>query len=152
MSVGESWKTKVNWINKAFREVGIGRTSYFEETARQMISQLHSKILKELPKDGQVFEPNSKSPLSPVLLIWRLLIGSSTPEDDADCETFLTANQKWLDHGVVGNGILLIAPFLKYIIPGITGYTAQMELNNVSREIAQVINLYESIYLWLNNS
>jgi len=27
MSVGESWKTKVNWMNKAFREVGIGRTS-----------------------------------------------------------------------------------------------------------------------------
>jgi len=137
-SVGESWKAKVLWMNKALREMGLGRTSYFKETARQMISELHSKVVQELPKGGQVFEANSKSPLSPAVLLWRLLVGSATPEDDADCETFLAANEKWLDNGVHGDGLLLIAPFLKYVIPGITGYTLQMDLNNVTRRIAQV--------------
>jgi len=124
---------------KALRQMGFGRRSYFEETARQMISELHSKLDKELAKGGQVFEANRKFPLSPAVIMWRLLVGSKTLEDDADCEAFLTANDKWLENGTFGDGILLMAPFLKHFIPRATGYSAQMELLSVSREIAQVI-------------
>jgi len=72
------------------------------------------------------------------------LIGSQTPEDDAECETFMTAIDKWLEMGVVGDGLLIIAPFLKHLIPGITGYTAKMELLKVSIEIAQVLTKFHT--------
>jgi len=140
ISVGESWKTKVLWMAKALHQMGFGRTSYFEEVSRQMISEFHFKLASELPPNGQVFDGNCrKCPLNPAVIMWRLMIGSQTPEDDGDCEDFLSANDRWINVGIFGEGLLLIAPFLKYFIPGITGYTAQMELLSVVRGIAQVI-------------
>jgi len=140
MAEGDPWKTKQLWMAKAFRQMGFGRKSYFEESARQMISESHSKLANQCSKGGKVFEVNRKSPLSPAIIMWRVLIGSQTPDVDAECDTFMTANDKWLKNGPVGDGLLIIAPFLKHLIPGITGYTAQMDLLKVSRKIAQVMN------------
>jgi len=110
-----------------------------------MISELHSNLANELLcTGGKVLEVNRKSPLSPAIIMWRLLIGSQTPEDDAECETFMTAIDTWLETGVVGDGLLIIAPFLKHLIPGITGYTAKMELLKVSIEIAQVLTKFHT--------
>jgi len=70
MSEGEPWKARSLWMAKAFRQMGFGRKSYFEESARQMISELHSNLANELlSTGGKVLEVNRKSPLSPAIIM-----------------------------------------------------------------------------------
>jgi len=121
--------------------MGIGRTSYFEENTKAMVKEFHSQFYSHIPTEGKVVTVNRKLALCAGTMMWRLLVGSQTPQDDADCEAFLYANEKWLEHGVFGDGLLLMAPFLKYFVPRATGYTAQMEFMKVGKGIAKVCRI-----------
>jgi len=71
-------------------------------------------------------------------MIWTTLVASKTPEDEEDCEIFLSAYDDRCKKGCFGDGVLLIAPFLKYFIPRITRYKTKVELSKIGIQIAQV--------------
>jgi len=97
-----------------FRKMEIGRTSFFQETTTQMVKEFMDSLVPVKSNEGNVVKVDQNFALCTGKILWRLLVGSQTPQDDRDCEKFFYANEKWVDNGGFGDGVLMIAPFLKH--------------------------------------
>jgi len=103
-----------------------------------MIKEFMDSLLPVKSHEGNFVKVDKNFDLCTGKILWRLLVGSQTPQDDLDCENFFHANENWVDDGGFGDGLLMIASSLKYFFQRATGYSNLNEFDKMGEQIAQV--------------
>jgi len=101
---------------------------------------LIDSIDKHLGPSGEgILEVDNIFLLPVFKILWRMMAGRCTPEDEDILVPLLIKSQEWFQNTTFGPSPVMMAPFLKYLAPTWVGHTAQTRFYEEGRKVASNI-------------
>ena len=126
---------------KNLREFGFGKRESMESIVSVELEEMMSRLTKVATSDGIiVFERFFQ--LSLLNVLWSMLAGKRYSHDDPKLLKLLEINSLWFQSGSFGAGIITAFPFIRFLLPELTGSNMMIKGNSAVYEFLRVNNQY----------
>lgn len=143
MAVGETWEINRKWTFKTLNRLGLRKGSGIEDSINEQCDFVVKSCETALSTRGTGWVAIDVSPmfLIPVTkVVFRLVMGDRI--DDADngaaLEKLIYLSEEMAKSTSLGAGLDAAFPFLRFIVPKLTGRNVQMKCYTSIRDAAQV--------------
>jgi hypothetical protein len=138
-SEGEFWAKKRAWTVKTLRIHGFGKTATVDSTTKDQVKiLLHQWQQQQSDDGGGIIQVRNAFAVTAAKIMWKMTVGRMNDEDGAILNKLLEKSEVMIEKGTFGPGLMMVAPFLKYFAPGLTGYNVLKDFMDYGRKVASV--------------
>lgn len=142
MNDGLDWKILRNWSVHTLKKIG-----FIKQEMMQLLLDELIFILEKL-KDGGVQQIQTVVAPSVINVLWTLITGKKLAEDQSKLQNFLDLINRRSQIFDMSGGILSKFPWLRFLIPEISGYKLLVTLNNELKNLLmETINEHKQQYV-----
>jgi hypothetical protein len=139
-SEGEFWSKKRAWTVKNLRIHGFGKTATIDSATKDQVKLLLDQWEQQcgLGDGGGILQVHNAFTVTAAKIMWTMTVGGMNDEDEAIMMKLLEKSDAMVEKGTYGPGLMMVAPFLKYVAPGLTGYNVLKDFMDYGRKVASV--------------
>jgi hypothetical protein len=109
-----------------------------ESSTNDEIKTLLEKWNSAVDSSDGILEVRNAFALPAAKIIWKMMVGRLEEKDLANMKELLEKAERMTEGGTFGPGLMMIAPFLKYFAPNMTGHTVMANFMEYGKRVASV--------------
>ncbi|XP_011056303.1 PREDICTED: probable cytochrome P450 305a1 [Acromyrmex echinatior] len=119
---GDIWRDQRRFVLKTLKEFGFGNVTMEDIILNDAVSL--TSTIESLAKLGPITNLHNITSIAVLNSLWTLVAGTQFDLDNPKLTEILSVVNEIIRNTNVTGGILTHLPFLRYITPGLTGFTA----------------------------
>lgn len=129
-SNGDTWKELRRFTLRTLRDFGFGKQKGQEVVMEEEFEELMTRLNSRIREEGNTIPMSQFFTVSVLNILWSMVAGSRFSHDDHRLQSFVETMGPVMRLISTGGNIFMAYPFLRHILPWLTGYgKARREFN-----------------------
>lgn len=133
-SEGEAWEVHRRFLLRQLRDFGFGKSA-METLIMDEVNEVVEKLKAKSQNGEDITNIRETLRLAVVNSLWTILTSQRFNHDDPQLLSLTLNTTKAFNDVIEAGSLLLFAPWLRHIIPGLTGYTSVQNILAENREV-----------------